>query len=65
MQTWEDPSHTDSHTSCKGDNDPIDVCEIGYKVMHFEVYLSNSLSEPFHLENSENWEQYDILCDNN
>ncbi len=32
LQTWEDPSHTDAHTGCKGDNDPIDVCEIGYKV---------------------------------
>ena len=32
LQTWEDPAHVDSHTSCKGDNDPLDVCEIGYKV---------------------------------
>ena len=31
-QTWEDPHHIDSHTGQKGDNDPIDVCEIGYKV---------------------------------
>ncbi|XP_014679297.1 PREDICTED: inorganic pyrophosphatase-like [Priapulus caudatus] len=31
-QTWEDPSHTDKATECMGDNDPIDVCEIGYKV---------------------------------
>jgi nucleosome-remodeling factor subunit len=31
-QTWEDPSHTDVHTGAKGDNDPIDVCEIGFKV---------------------------------
>uniref|UniRef100_G3ML92 Inorganic pyrophosphatase n=1 Tax=Amblyomma maculatum TaxID=34609 RepID=G3ML92_AMBMU len=31
-QTWEDPNHTDSKTNCKGDNDPIDVCEIGYRV---------------------------------
>merc|ERR1719362_1177151 len=28
-QTWEDPTHTDPSTNCKGDNDPIDVCEIG------------------------------------
>jgi len=28
-QTWEDPNHIDSSTNCKGDNDPIDVCEIG------------------------------------
>ncbi|XP_047501832.1 inorganic pyrophosphatase-like isoform X2 [Penaeus chinensis] len=31
-QTWEDPNHIDEATSCKGDNDPIDVCEIGYRV---------------------------------
>ena len=31
-QTWEDPEHTDPATNCKGDNDPIDVCEIGTRV---------------------------------
>ncbi|XP_070544374.1 inorganic pyrophosphatase-like [Ptychodera flava] len=31
-QTWEDPNHRDQHTECKGDNDPIDVCEIGQRV---------------------------------
>ncbi|KAK2908845.1 hypothetical protein Q8A67_004682 [Cirrhinus molitorella] len=31
-QTWEDPNHTDKDTMCCGDNDPIDVCEIGSKV---------------------------------
>jgi len=31
-QTWEDPNHTDESTNCKGDNDPIDVCEIGSKI---------------------------------
>lgn len=31
-QTWEDPHHTDEETGCCGDNDPIDVCEIGSKV---------------------------------
>jgi len=31
-QTWEDPNHTDENTNCKGDNDPIDACEIGFKV---------------------------------
>jgi len=31
-QTWEDPNHTDPSTKCKGDNDPIDVCEIGQKI---------------------------------
>ncbi|XP_025964639.2 inorganic pyrophosphatase 2, mitochondrial [Dromaius novaehollandiae] len=31
-QTWEDPSHTDKITGCCGDNDPVDVCEIGSKI---------------------------------
>lgn len=31
-QTWEDPNHTDDETGTKGDNDPLDVCEIGYKI---------------------------------
>ncbi|ESO12438.1 hypothetical protein HELRODRAFT_93282 [Helobdella robusta] len=31
-QTWENPKHIDAHTLQKGDNDPLDVCEIGYKV---------------------------------
>uniref|UniRef100_L7M7Y9 Inorganic pyrophosphatase n=1 Tax=Rhipicephalus pulchellus TaxID=72859 RepID=L7M7Y9_RHIPC len=31
-QTWEDPNHVDNMTNCKGDNDPIDICEIGYRV---------------------------------
>ncbi|RWS13787.1 Inorganic pyrophosphatase-like protein [Dinothrombium tinctorium] len=31
-QTWENPKHLDESTGCKGDNDPIDVCEIGARV---------------------------------
>ena len=31
-QTWEDPNHVDPNTNCKGDGDPIDVCEIGTKI---------------------------------
>ncbi|XP_072717489.1 inorganic pyrophosphatase 2, mitochondrial isoform X2 [Ciconia boyciana] len=31
-ETWEDPNHTDNTTGCCGDNDPIDVCEIGSKI---------------------------------
>ncbi|XP_068439447.1 inorganic pyrophosphatase 2, mitochondrial [Clinocottus analis] len=31
-QTWEDPNHEDSDTGCCGDNDPIDICDIGNKV---------------------------------
>lgn len=31
-QTWENPEHTDPSTGCKGDNDPIDVLEIGSRI---------------------------------
>ena len=31
-QTWADPNHIDKDTKCSGDNDPLDVCEIGYRV---------------------------------
>lgn len=29
LQTWEDPNATHPETKAKGDNDPLDVCEIG------------------------------------
>ena len=31
-QTWEDPEHVTPETGCKGDRDPLDVCEIGRRV---------------------------------
>lgn len=31
-QTWENPDHIEPSTGCKGDNDPIDVLEIGYRI---------------------------------
>lgn len=31
-QTWEDPNHVDGDTKCKGDGDPVDVCEVGSKI---------------------------------
>lgn len=31
-QTWENPNDVDKRTGFKGDNDPIDVCEIGHRV---------------------------------
>jgi inorganic pyrophosphatase len=31
-QTWEDPNKVDEPTGCIGDNDPLDVCEIGSKI---------------------------------
>lgn len=32
-QTWENPSHEDPNTKAMGDNDPIDVCEIGTETL--------------------------------
>lgn len=32
-QTWEDPNMVDKETGCIGDNDPLDVCEIGSLIM--------------------------------
>uniref|UniRef100_H3GPI8 inorganic diphosphatase n=1 Tax=Phytophthora ramorum TaxID=164328 RepID=H3GPI8_PHYRM len=38
-QTWEDPNHVDPNTRHGGDNDPIDVCEIGRHVARVgEIY---------------------------
>jgi len=38
-QTWEDPSRVDPHLGVAGDNDPIDVCEIGIKPARLgEIY---------------------------
>lgn len=31
-QTWEDPNLVDKETGCIGDNDPLDLCEIGRTV---------------------------------
>ena len=31
-QTWEDPKHADEHTGMLGDNDPVDVVEVGSRV---------------------------------
>ncbi|CAK1599198.1 unnamed protein product [Parnassius mnemosyne] len=31
-QTWEDPRHVDAATGARGDNDPVDVIEIGSRV---------------------------------
>lgn len=33
-QTWESPLVTNPETGCKGDNDPLDVIEIGQRIMH-------------------------------
>ena len=32
-RTWEDPDHVDPDTGFPGDNDPLDVCEIGLRIV--------------------------------
>lgn len=32
-RTWEDPEHTHPDTGFPGDNDPLDVCEIGLRIV--------------------------------
>lgn len=32
FQTWEDPNVLHTETRAKGDNDPLDVCEIGEQI---------------------------------
>jgi inorganic pyrophosphatase len=43
-QTWEDPTfiHPDAE-GCRGDNDPLDVCEIGARIVRPGVSLWNTL----------------------
>jgi inorganic pyrophosphatase len=47
-QTWDDPTVVDKETGFKGDNDPIDVCEIGSKISStgdvFEAKVLGSLA---------------------
>ena len=34
QRTWEDPTHVHPDTmGCRGDNDPLDVCEIGLRIV--------------------------------
>ncbi len=42
QRTWEDPTfiHPDAE-GCRGDNDPLDVCEIGLKVIQPGVRSKN------------------------
>ena len=45
-QTWEDPTyiHPDAD-GCRGDNDPLDVCEIGARIIRPGV--SKSVAEKY------------------
>jgi hypothetical protein len=47
-QTWEDPTyvHPDAE-GCRGDNDPLDVCEIGARIIRPGVRFPYRASEAF------------------
>lgn len=51
-QTWEDPTfvHPDAE-GCKGDNDPVDVVEIGAKI------VPTGVSAVFHADTPHSYEQ--------
>jgi inorganic pyrophosphatase len=40
-QTWEDPTHSHPDTKCVGDNDPLDVCEIGEQVAYIGIICTS------------------------
>jgi hypothetical protein len=43
-QTWEDPTHVHPDAEgCRGDNDPLDVCEIGQRIIQSGVSLLPSI----------------------
>jgi len=51
-QTWEDPTfvHPDAE-GCRGDNDPLDVCEIGARIVKCGVSLKcNILHLYYHVD---------------
>ncbi|TPX34828.1 inorganic diphosphatase [Synchytrium microbalum] len=60
-QTWEDPTHSHPDTKAKGDNDPLDVCEIGElvgtvgQVKHVKVLGTMALLD----EGETDWK---VLC---
>jgi len=37
-QTWENPNFTDENTGAKGDNDPVDICELGTELLREEMF---------------------------
>jgi inorganic pyrophosphatase len=43
-QTWEDPEHKDENTGALGDNDPIDIVEIGEQVQKRGAVVPVSLN---------------------
>ncbi|KAJ7396940.1 pyrophosphatase (inorganic) 2 [Pitangus sulphuratus] len=61
METWEDPNHKDNITGCCGDNDPIDVCEIGSKLSSVDISAINhdiddvKKHKPGYLEATVDW----------
>eukprot|EP01134_Creolimax_fragrantissima_P002189 CFRG2189T1 len=60
-QTWEDDEHVDSRTNAKGDNDPLDCCEIGQKIAtRGEVYAVKVLGLLAMIDDGET--DWKIMC---
>lgn len=64
-QTWEDPDHQDADTKCTGDNDPLDVVEIGSRVAKCgEVYQVKVLGVLGMIDEGEmDWKVFAIAAD--
>ncbi|KAJ3615898.1 hypothetical protein Zmor_012212 [Zophobas morio] len=62
-QTWENPTHVDSRTNAKGDNDPLDICEIGQRIASRGEVLQVKILGAFALidEGETDWK---IICVN-
>ena len=45
-QTWEDPTHIHPDANARGDNDPLDVVEIGARIINPGVSESQRLLCP-------------------
>ncbi len=66
-QTWEDPHHLDPETNAKGDNDPLDVCEIGSTVSitnnESTVTTSQQANKPTSQQANQPWVK--VFCQTN
>jgi inorganic pyrophosphatase len=64
-QTWEDPKHADASTGMLGDNDPVDLVEVGSRIAKCgEVYPVKMLGILGMIDEGEmDWKVIGIACD--
>ena len=48
FETWENPNLVDKRTNAKGDNDPIDICDLSEKGVNLQYHLSLLLPSVHH-----------------